>query len=245
MNKIIMVGGSKGGVGKSTVAVSIIENYIAEKLPVAVIETDTSNPDVGKIYGGVDDIALESFDLDEKEGWLALTDFIEKTPGETDIIINTAARNNLTVQEYGPLLNDNLAELKRELITFWPINRHRDSVELLLKYLAVMTNAKTYVLYNLFYGTKDKFNIYNNSGTFKNVKAKGGDSFEFPELAYRVTDIMANEREAPHKILDKMPIGTRIEYNRWIKAVKGILDKTIFKENDSTDSITREDVRSE
>jgi hypothetical protein len=230
MNKIIMVGGSKGGVGKSMVAIAITENYIMQKTPVAVVESDTSNPDVGKIYGNIDGVTVGSFDLDEKEGWLALTDFIEKLPGETDAVINTAARNNLAVQEYGPLLNDNLKELKRELITFWPVNRQRDSVELLVKYLAVMTNTKTYVLYNLFYGTKDKFNVYNDSATFKNVKAGGGDSFEFPELAYRVTDIMANERKAPHKLLEQMPIGTRIEYNRWLNAVKDILDRSVFKD---------------
>jgi hypothetical protein len=231
MNNIIMVGGSKGGVGKSIVSISIIENYILQKLPLAVIETDTSNPDVGKIYENIDDVVLESFNLDEKEGWLALTDFTEKLPGETDIVINTAAKNNLTVQEYGPLLNDNLKELKRELTTFWPINRHRDSVELLVRYLSVMTNTKIYVLYNLFYGAKDKFNIYNDSATFKNIQAGGGGSFEFPELAHRVTDIMANERKAPHKILDRMPIGTRIDYTRWINIVKNMLDDTVLKDN--------------
>jgi hypothetical protein len=233
MNKIIIVGGSKGGTGKSMVAISFIENYIMQKFPLAVIETDTSNPDVGKIYAGIDEITLESFDLDEKEGWLALIDFTEKLSSDTDILISTAARNNLSIQEYGPILNENLKELNRELITFWPINRHRDSVELLVKYLSVMTNTKIFVLYNLFYGTKDQFNVYNDSATFKNVKASGGDSFEFPELAYRVTDIMSNERKAPHKIMNEMPIGTRIECTRWLNEVKAIMDKSIFCDFDN------------
>jgi hypothetical protein len=232
MNKIILVGGSKGGVGKSMVSIAIAENYILNQVPVYIIETDTSNPDVGKIYMQIKDLPVERFSLDEKDGWLDMIDLIEKIPPEYDILVNTAARSNAGVGDYGSILNDNLQELGRELITFWPINRHRDSVELLKQYLATMTGTKIYVLYNRFYGSKDQFDVYNNSELSKTVNANGG-SFEFPELAFRVSDIMANDRKPPHTLKDKMPIGTRIEYTRWIDAVKEILDKTVFKEHDN------------
>jgi hypothetical protein len=236
MNNIILVGGSKGGVGKSIVSIGIAENYITNGIPLSIVETDTSNADVYKVYGNLEseeqsNYPIQAISLDTKEGWLALVDYIENTPLENDILINTAARNNTAITENGDILNNFLPDLKRKLITFWPINRHKDSVELLIDYLEAMTNTKIYVLYNLFYGAdQSKFEAYNTSKISKEVIKRGG-AFEFPDLAHRVADIMANDRTPPHKLLSSMPIGTRIEYTRWLSAVKEILDKTIFQDS--------------
>ena len=48
---IYLVGGSKGGVGKSMVTMSLIDYLQGNGESVVLIETDTSNPDVWKTYG--------------------------------------------------------------------------------------------------------------------------------------------------------------------------------------------------
>jgi len=47
---IIVVGGGKGGVGKSTVSVGTIDKLLAHGEKVHLIESDTSNPDVWNMY---------------------------------------------------------------------------------------------------------------------------------------------------------------------------------------------------
>ena len=52
---IFYVGGSKGGVGKSIVALTLVQfliNRYGDAKTVHVIETDESNPDVGRVYRG-------------------------------------------------------------------------------------------------------------------------------------------------------------------------------------------------
>ena len=46
-NSIYLVSGAKGGVGKSLVTMALLD-YLGEK--TALLETDITNPDVGKSY---------------------------------------------------------------------------------------------------------------------------------------------------------------------------------------------------
>ena len=45
---IYMIGGSKGGVGKSFVTLALVDYLRRSDLHVVLVETDTSNPDVLK-----------------------------------------------------------------------------------------------------------------------------------------------------------------------------------------------------
>ena len=45
---IFLVGGGKGGVGKSTVSMALLDFFIGGGEPPLLIETDTSAPDVWK-----------------------------------------------------------------------------------------------------------------------------------------------------------------------------------------------------
>ena len=68
MEKIYWVGGSKGGVGKSAVSMSLLE-HLMELFPL-LVETDTANPDVAKAYGNT--VRTELLDLDQSDGWIEL-----------------------------------------------------------------------------------------------------------------------------------------------------------------------------
>ena len=53
MEKRPIVGGSKGGVGKSIVSMTLIDHLRKLDKKVVLIESDTSNPDVWKAYNGL------------------------------------------------------------------------------------------------------------------------------------------------------------------------------------------------
>jgi len=214
MGKIVLVGGSKGGIGKSMVSMSLIDYHFDNNVPILFIETDTSNPDVGKTYADVLNTDMLLLDLDKKDGWLNLLNTIGEVGSEKPVLINTAARNNTAIKNYGSLLNESLGELDRKLITLWPINRQRDSVELLKDYMGIMTNSSIYVLKNAYFGTPDKFEIYDCSKT-KNIVEENGGTKVFPDLADRVSDFINTKRVPVLAALNDMPLGNRVELKRW------------------------------
>jgi hypothetical protein len=64
---------------------------------------------------------------------------------EHSVVIN-AARTKTSTSSYGGIMEGALLELQRELIAFWIINRHRDSLELLHSFrqaLEVVPNGWT------------------------------------------------------------------------------------------------------
>jgi Mrp family chromosome partitioning ATPase len=102
-----MVSGSKGGVGKSTVCMALVHYLLKQESELLLIEADTANPDVGKVYGK--SIETMYLNLDEKEGWMDLANRLAEHP-EQAAIINTPARSGEGVKLYGTLLSESLEE---------------------------------------------------------------------------------------------------------------------------------------
>ena len=76
----------------------------------------------------------------------------DECPGHC-LVINSAARSNTGIAKYGSTLRETLAELNRNFVTFWVINRQRDSVELLRGFLNVFPDALIHVCRNLYFGS--------------------------------------------------------------------------------------------
>src|SRR4051794_26499870 len=113
---ILLVGGGKGGVGKSLLSIALVDYVgIAGGRPF-LVETDTSVPDVYKTYSG--DIDAGLVNLDEREGWIELVNLIEGRPDDT-IVVNTGARNQSGVSNFGKTLGMALPQLERRLVVFW------------------------------------------------------------------------------------------------------------------------------
>ena len=222
---IYWVGGSKGGVGKSLMAMATID-YLQQERGVSVflIEADTSNPDVWKSYK--DQVESELVNLDEADGWIQLVNLCN-TRQDSVMVINTAARNNKSVSAYGLTLNNTLEELKRKLVTFWLINRQRDSLELLKEYTDAIQKAVVHVVRNGYFGQEGKFELYNGSKIRSNIEEQGGLSVTFPDLADRVSDDLYSKRMSIAVAAKELPIGNRAELLRWRYEVKQILEKII------------------
>jgi hypothetical protein len=221
---IYLVGGSKGGVGKSLVAMATVDYLIERGESVLLIESDTSNPDVWKAYK--DTTETELVNLDEADGWIQLVNLCDSKP-DSVVLINTAARNNKGVTSYGETLSNTLDELKRKLITLWVINRQRDSLELLKEYLDAIPNTIVHVIRNGYFGEEKKFELYNNSKLRATIEGRGGRSVTFPDLADRVSDDLYSRRMSIAVALKELPIGNRAELARWRAEVKKVLEAVV------------------
>lgn len=212
---IFYVGGSKGGVGKSKVSFALIDYLLDDGRKVLLVESDTSNPDVFKAHQPHenDELVCREADLDSADGWIELVNIAAEFP-EHFMVVNSAARSNKGLEKYGLTLRETLGELDRDLITFWVINRQRDSVELLRGFLNVFPEALVHVCRNLYFGSPEKFERYNTSKTREIIESKG-QTLDFPDLGDRVADKLYSGRMPIKKALSDLPIGDRAELRRW------------------------------
>lgn len=221
---IYIVGGSKGGVGKSTTSVCLIDTLQERGEEILLIESDTSNPDVWKMYK--DEVKNELIDLDDANGWIDLVNVCDRHP-DSVVVVNTAARNNRGVAAYGETLNSTLVELKRKLVTLWVINRQRDSLELLKDYMGGLPESTIHVVRNGYFGEERKFELYNTAKIKKAVEDAGGKSLTLPDLADRVSDDLFSKRLSINTALKELPLGNRAELTRWRNEARKVLGEAI------------------
>lgn len=212
---IFYVGGSKGGVGKSKMSFALIDYLLEAGKKILLLETDTSNPDVFKAHKPHenDSLICKVSDLDVSEGWIALVNLADEFP-EHIVVINSAARSNTGIEKYGAMLRETLSELNRDLVTFWIVNRQRDSVELLRGFLNAFPDARVHVCRNLYFGKPEAFELYNDSKA-RTIIEKKGMTLDFPDLADRVADKIYSGRVPVKAALAEFPLGDRAELKRW------------------------------
>jgi hypothetical protein len=164
-NTIYYVGGSKGGVGKSLISTVLVQ-FLIDKYggskAICLIESDESNPVVGRMYSGK--IPVTPLVLDERDtGWITLYDIIEGSE-DTLFVINSAARSNRGIEANGKNFSDALEDraVPCDLVTFWPINRQLDCVTLLLDYMKVIRHGPVFVIRNNYWGEPKDFLIYDS-----------------------------------------------------------------------------------
>ena len=220
---VYMVSGSKGGVGKSIVSMSLIHYLSKRDEKLLLIDADTANPDVGKAYGKT--VETVYINLDEKDGWMDLVNRLAVHPDET-VVINTPARSGEGVRLYGTLLTESMQELGRKLVTLWVINSQRDSLQLLEGISGHGRQSHNPRLRNLYHGPERKFELYNNSKIRATVEAQG-KTFNFPEVADRISDQLHSERLTIQKVIEVAPIGNRAEVNRWVKECASVFDGVV------------------
>ena len=222
--RIYWVGGSKGGVGKSMMTVATLDHLLERGAKVLLVECDTSNPDVWKAYR--EQIEAELIDLDEADGWIHLVNTCDRYR-EGVVVVNTAARNNLAVKQYGATLDSSLEELGSKLVALWMINGQRDSLELLKEFMDAVPKADVHVVRNGYFGDEKKFELYNGSKIREDVESRGGKSITLPDLADRVADDIYVKRISLSAAAQSLPIGNRAELGRWRGEVRRVLAEVL------------------
>jgi MinD-like ATPase involved in chromosome partitioning or flagellar assembly len=224
-NSIFLVGGGKGGVGKSLMSMALLDFLYSTNRAAFLVETDTSVPDVFKTYE--DAIDGEAVNLDDREGWIDLVNLIERRPPDGAIVINTGARNQTGIANFGKTLSKALPQLARKLVVLWMIDRKRESLELLSDFIDALPEAEVHVVRNMYLGSEKKFELYNGSKMRAAIESKGGRSLNLPELADRVTDAMNTGRLTIEDAVSALALGDRMELERWREECREMLSEIV------------------
>jgi len=160
---IFYIGGGKGGVGKSMISMTLVQFLIdmfGDSKTIHLVETDESNPDVGRIYKGKIPITNVILDEDEK-GWILMSNVIEKSC-DTLFVVNSAARSNMGIRKNGRNFAAVLdsGKIPYNFVTFWPMNRQKDSIILLEDFLNHIFFGPVYPIRNRYFGEPEDFTLY-------------------------------------------------------------------------------------
>ncbi len=243
--RIILVHGDKGGVGKSITAMALADYFLGGGGQVAVVDADTQNPDVSRMFDG--SMPVAQVNLREENGWMDLTDFVTQHQGFT-IILNTPAG-------IGEYMKTHLAEFAHylqgleqsaEIELWWTMNVHHDSVNLLseaYKYYG-MHFARIRVVCNLHFANGNAsedgpFLLWFNSPLRNQLEKKGGMTIAFPGLHIRVVAKMfAPGRSIPFSQAVDAVLGENLEFlpserhklQFWQVATKALFDSAFGKQ---------------
>jgi hypothetical protein len=230
MKNLTYVGGSKGGTGKSLMCMALID-YFRKVFPgeeILLIETDSSNPDVGRLYANTSGVVIDGLLLGEEEkGWTAMIDAIDDTSAK-HIVINSMAASNLGIQAQGSLFEQSIMSsgLEINFNVFWVCNRNKDSVTLLRDFLGCIKSAVVYPVLNLYFGKEEEFSFYRSSRDVQEMIAeRGGKQLVFPNLNDLIADKLYTDEISFEALPSRLKLGMRTSLERWRKTVKQTFDE--------------------
>ncbi len=225
-NTIYVVGGGKGGVGKSISSHALVDclripvldaaaSPSPEPKEVCYIESDDSNPDTYKAIHDFAGVHAEVCNLDNDDGYVRLVNTIG-TRTDLPVVINTAARATATLIEHGSLLAAAAQEQGRKLVMLWVINRQRDSLELLRQWLdSKQAYSAVHVVRNLYFGPAEKFDRYNSG----RLKTEITGTIDLPEITSELADYITDHRLAFWAERDRdgerLSLGYRLAMTFW------------------------------
>jgi hypothetical protein len=191
---VVVFHGDKGGVGKSTEACVFLDWMQKRQLPVALVDGDTRNPDVSRMFS--DSMPTIQANLRVHEGWMDMTDFMMQQSDRTIVISLPAGIGAELPKEAGRFLQT-ISMLERPLSMFWVINRLPDSINLLNEAMHVMESGLSgkIVVKNLFFGAEDKFSRWEASETKKRFEKSGGVTITLTELHERTVDKLFSDND--------------------------------------------------
>lgn len=194
--KIVIVHGDKGGVGKSFVSQAIVNLFLMKNQKVAVIDGDTSNPDVSRMFESATPCLLTNLRVDN--GWMNLMDFVMDHLGYT-ILLNTPAGVDGEKMERELRSLSNYIEQKSldvELDLWWVMNHGYDSVNLFSRALDGYGRffERVRVVCNLHFsdGNSEAFFLWNDSPLKTKIENKNAATVFFPGLNLRVVEKLFN-----------------------------------------------------
>jgi hypothetical protein len=189
--KVIIVSGGKGGVGKSVVALGTADALLARGVSITLIETDDSNPDTAKTLNGADRVSIEVASIDDESGYIRAANAIERAAPSSTVVVNTPARGLASLLTNWFIIDEVAGATGREIVVLFPINRQRDSVELLREQIAGARGAPVVAILNTYFGAPEKFSLFSGSRTRNDCASVA----IWPELTDVIADRMTNERK--------------------------------------------------
>jgi hypothetical protein len=196
---LYLIGGSKGGVGKSFVARGLI-HFLDQLGTILVIDTDPSNPDIYKVVtaegkpkpGIIADVVI----WEARDAFSFFTDNLErKKYGEpANIVINTGGGALTALIEYSDYWDKEcLSQIGHLLKTIWPIDTSFDSLEALSRYVTCYPDRVIDVIKNGKDGQDIYFEFWHQDALplrEKIVQAGGNDNLYMTRMGTRAANAL-------------------------------------------------------
>ena len=196
--RVFLFHGDKGGVGKSFMFHVFVDRAHQRGLDVAVIEADTRNPDVIRIFEG--QTVCQMINLRRDDGWMDVIDFVRAHPNHHIAISLPAGIGEAMQKDFEDFCGYLKTKVpgKPEVVMFWLINLFPDSVNLLhTTYQTVgPLIEKIIVVRNLIFGDPDQFFIWDESPFRAEIERTGkATTISLPRLHLRVTSKLGADPE--------------------------------------------------
>lgn len=208
--------GDKGGVGKSFAAQTFVDKLLVEGREIFVVETDTRNPDLARIFEG--HCAIELVDLVGDGGWISLMDAAHNArQAGAECVVSLPAQFGREHESQGAAtFVANAAELGG-FRTWWLLSKVPDSIALLREFLASplgQGGEKNVAVLNGFFGKQEDFSRWNESKTRGEFLAAGGSETFLPELYFKFVDTISGPFSAA---LDGLSFGEKASFSNWLQ----------------------------
>jgi hypothetical protein len=240
--RLVIVTGDKGGVGKSTFSRALLQTYLDTNQNFAAFDADTSNPQIKRFYEDECTVSpVDIFKRGEADGLLdELKDLIQPTTKENGEVV--APGKSLFLLELPPQ-SIHFFRLFEEEIGFFSrveknldmritmaavINRTKDSVNQLSHLRGFCGDRVDYVVVkNLFFGSNDSFERYDNSPLVKELSEANKSIPEIcmPDLIARAYDYLDENNYSFAKGIEqseKLSVQARIE--KWMENFKSSIE---------------------
>lgn len=230
--KYIYVTGGKGGIGKSTFTLALVD-YMAQQGKVLLIDTDPVNADSSAAYKEGKDTNVRAIRAkvraEDTSGQVDASGLIETlNTADNDeaitIIVDAPAGDSTLLISAGKIITEACKQVGMESIFVWlvdstdrtPVNALHGAWE------SIKDANKILIVKNYRKGTN--FDFFDNSKTIANInEAKNVQTIDLPKIASRLEEHMRIDRMTWKEIATDTPIGNRVEGQRMRKAMHDTL----------------------
>lgn len=218
-NKIILTAGEKGGVGKSTACIHLVEALRAVGTQPTIFDGDPVNPDVAARYADA-----KPLDIANPQSWSEVLEAASAGP----VVVNLPARGGEVLESYADAFREAAASLGIEFVYLHVMNRQKDSLMLLANAVERFAGmASIFAVRNLYFGEQPKFALFNVSKT----RQKLAGEINLPELADHVADLAqtAPAGKSLQEIGDGMKALDKAMLSTWLRAAPEVWAPVLSK----------------
>lgn len=216
--QFLIVGGDKGGVGKTTTALTLHHHFSATE-SLVLFDGDMVNPD---FHSRLKNHGCQRLNADSLDSWGKA---LEGAAGADVTILNLPARGMELFSEFGEALAETSAALGVEISYFHVMAPHKESVLLLAAALdrVAAFGGNGYAIRNNFFAEAAAFDLYNAS----KLRNRCTGEMDLPALAPSVANLVfsAKEGQSLAEIIGGMSALNRSIANHWLRRTNAAWDR--------------------
>lgn len=239
MTYIHMVGGEKGGVGKSVLARVLAQYHIDREIPFKAYDGDLSHGALVRYYGDF----THAVDMRDYESADQIA--VDAVEANCEVIVDLPAQSSASIDRW--IADTGLIEFSNDVgvtLTLWHVmDDGTDSVRLLKKTLDTYGDGPDYVLVRN-YGCGGDFSIFDESEEKKSAEKFGARIMDLPSLhagSMRKIDrvgasLWAAANNKDEKIGPTLGLLERQRIKVWLKKAYAELDRVLHPKKNRVSS---------